>query len=232
QSIWFYAMQFISGQGLDRVLVELQRLRPEAAQLADTIKDAAFDPVARSMAQSLLQVSSDQDATINLKQKETLRVTEQRQPSELPASSAPILPESANPSGLRRGRLSYHHSVARIGIQVARALGYAHRQGVLHRDIKPSNLLLDAGGTVWVTDFGLAKEGGDNLTQTGEILGTLRYMAPERFQGISDHRGDIYSLGVTLYELLALRPPFADVDSPWLIQSITHLDPLPLSRVA
>src|SRR5207248_593324 len=92
----------------------------------------------------------------------------------------------------------YWLSVARIGVQVAEALDYAHSQGVLHRDIKPSNLLLDTQGTVWVTDFGLAKAtaDADALTHTGDIVGTLRYMAPERFNGISDSRGDIYSLGL------------------------------------
>ena len=97
--------------------------------------------------------------------------------------------------------------MARVGIQVAEALEYAHAYGVLHRDIKPSNLLLDDRGTVWVTDFGLAKAAADEqmLTQSGDIVGTLRYMAPERFEGKSDGRGDVYSLGLTLYELLTLR---------------------------
>src|SRR5262249_57800912 len=86
----------------------------------------------------------------------------------------------------------YWQSVARIGVQVADALDYASSQGILHRDIKPSNLLLDTHGTVWVTDFGLAKVtvDADNLTHTGEVVGTLRYMPPERFEGRSDVRGD------------------------------------------
>ena len=72
----------------------------------------------------------------------------------------------------------FYRSVARIGVQVADALAYAHQQGVLHRDIKPSNLLLDVAGRVWVTDFGLAKvEGSDGPTRTGDIVGTVRYMA-------------------------------------------------------
>jgi WD40 repeat protein/cytochrome c-type biogenesis protein CcmH/NrfG len=105
--------------------------------------------------------------------------------------------------------MPYFRSVAQIGAQVADALAYAHGQGILHRDIKPGNLLLDVRGTVWVTDFGLAKaENADEITQSGDIVGTLRYMPPERFRGWSDPRSDVYGLGVTLYELLTLHTPF------------------------
>src|SRR5262249_18917954 len=104
----------------------------------------------------------------------------------------------------------YHRRVARIALQVADALAHAHRLGVLHRDVKPSNLLLDAQGTVWVTDFGLAKvHDSAELTTPGEVVGTLRYLAPERLHGQGDARGDVYALGLTLYELLTLRPAFA-----------------------
>ena len=116
--------------------------------------------------------------------------------------------------------------MARVGVQVAEALAYAHQQGILHRDIKPSNLLLDTQGTVWVTDFGLAKaEGTDELTSPGDIVGTLRYMAPERFQGQADPRSDVYSLGLTLYEMLTLRPAFEDTNRARLIERVTHEEP-------
>ena len=111
---------------------------------------------------------------------------------------------------------------------MADALENAHSQGVLHRDIKPSNLLLDNQGTVWVTDFGLAKATaaeGDDLTHTGDIVGTLRYMAPERFGGQSDASADIYSLGLTLYELLVLAPAFDETDPKRLIHQVTHEEP-------
>ena len=105
--------------------------------------------------------------------------------------------------------IRYYREVARLGAQVADALAYAHKRGVLHRDIKPPNLILDALGNIWVTDFGLAKfEEGDDLSQSQDLVGTLRYMAPERFRGISDRRGDLYALGATLYELLTFRPAF------------------------
>jgi WD40 repeat protein len=110
-------------------------------------------------------------------------------------------------------------------MQVAEALAYAHGQGILHRDIKPSNLLLDRGGNVWVADFGLAKAvGSDDLTHTGDIVGTVRYMAPERFRGEGDARADVYALGLTLYEMLALRPAFDGSDRADLIRRVTQED--------
>ena len=112
------------------------------------------------------------------------------------------------------------------------ALAYAHGQGVLHRDIKPSNLLLDRDGNVWVADFGLAKATGtDDLTHTGDIVGTVRYMAPERFHGESDARSDLYALGLTLYELLALRPAFDESDRASLMRQVTQEDPPRLRRL-
>ena len=122
------------------------------------------------------------------------------------------------------GRLGKHYwaGVARIGLQAAEALNYAHAQGTLHRDIKPANLLLDTHGTVWLADFGLAKaaQPGD-ISHSGDLVGTLRYMAPEQFRGTTDRRSDIYSLGMTLYELLTLRAAYAETEHSHLIQRIT-----------
>jgi len=127
-----------------------------------------------------------------------------------------------------QGSRNYWQSVARIAIQAADALSYAHAQGTFHRDIKPSNLLLDARGTIWVTDFGLAKAvAQDNLSQSGDIVGTLRYMPPEQLRGTCDQRSDICSLGLTLYELLTLRPAFDDADPRRLIRRITQGAPTP-----
>jgi Protein kinase domain len=115
---------------------------------------------------------------------------------------------------------------------VADALDYAHKQNIQHRDIKPSNLLLDTRGTVWVADFGLAKaDDQQNLTHTGDVLGTLRYMPPEAFEGRSDARGDIYSLGLTLYELIAMRPAFDQKDRNRLIKEVTSSEPPRLDRL-
>ncbi|MFM7040432.1 MAG: protein kinase domain-containing protein [Planctomycetaceae bacterium] len=121
--------------------------------------------------------------------------------------------------------------VVRIGIQAAEALHHAHMHTVVHRDIKPSNLMLDDEGRVWVTDFGLAQmQGADGLTMTGEILGTYRYMSPE--QTLSqrvpvDGRSDIYSLGVTLYELLTLQKAFPGVHPQEIIRQICFEEPRP-----
>ena len=129
-------------------------------------------------------------------------------------------------------KTTYWESVARIGVQVAGALAYAHKQGVLHRDIKPANLLLDLDGIVWVTDFGLAKaDDSDNLTHTGDLLGTLRYMPPEAFEGKSDARSDVYALGLTLFELVALRPAYEERDRNKLVKQVTTGDPPRLRKL-
>jgi serine/threonine-protein kinase len=144
------------------------------------------------------------------------------------SSSAVHLPGQAEGASLSESGWAYWRSVARIGLQVAEALAHAHSQGILHRDIKPSNLLLDTHGTVWITDFGLAKtaEDADNLTYSGDVVGTLRYLAPERFQGTADVRSDVYALGLTLYELLTLRPAFDEAERNQLIAQVMHDQPV------
>ncbi len=108
------------------------------------------------------------------------------------------------------GNDSWYRAAARLAQQAAEALAFAHQRGVVHRDIKPSNLLLDCQGKLFVADFGLARCDTDiNLTRTGELLGTPRYMSPEQASGrlrVVDARTDIYALGATLYELITLQP--------------------------
>ena len=132
-------------------------------------------------------------------------------------------------SEAHRHRPDYFRTVARLVQQTALALEHAHEMGIIHRDIKPANLILDRRGNIWVTDFGLAQFHADaNLTRTGDMMGTLRYMSPEQAAGdrvVLDHRTDIYSLGVTLYELLTLEPVFADADRQSLMSRILNDDP-------
>jgi serine/threonine protein kinase len=135
----------------------------------------------------------------------------------------------------RAGGPAHFDWVAGLGRQAALALEHAHQTGVVHRDVKPGNLLLDPRGQVWVTDFGLALVAGDSgLTVTGELLGTLRYASPEQAlgrRGVVDHRSDVYSLGATLYELLALRPPFDGRDRHELLRQIADAEPPPLRSI-
>jgi WD40 repeat protein/predicted Ser/Thr protein kinase len=126
----------------------------------------------------------------------------------------------------------HSQAMARLALQAAEALAYAHAQGVLHRDLKPGNLLLDGQGTLWIADFGLAKaEDVEDLTATGELVGTLRYLAPERFAGRCGPQSDLYALGATLYEMLALRPAFDAADQLTVVDQIKH-GPQRLRRLA
>jgi tetratricopeptide (TPR) repeat protein len=121
-------------------------------------------------------------------------------------------------------------SIVELGIQAADALQHAHDYGVIHRDIKPSNLLLDRHGRLWVTDFGLAHiQTGTELTLPGGMQGTLRYMSPEQASGtkVIDQRTDVYSLGVTLYELLTLRPAILGDERHQILKRIEHDEPVP-----
>lgn len=149
-----------------------------------------------------------------------------------------------NSSDGTRTALSEIHSVrgsefartaAEIGIQVALALDHAHEYGIVHRDIKPSNLLLDAHGKIWVADFGLARFQADaGMTATGDVMGTVRYMTPEQASGGAtavDERTDVYSLGITLYELLTLHDAFAGENRHEILRRVLHEEPLPLRRL-
>jgi TolB-like protein/predicted Ser/Thr protein kinase/Tfp pilus assembly protein PilF len=119
-----------------------------------------------------------------------------------------------------------------LAIGIANGLDKAHKAGIVHRDLKPGNVLIDADGRAKIVDFGLAKlEGAEKLSQTGSTLGTVAYMSPEQAQGRdADHRADLFSLGVILYEMIAGRRPFHEDHEAAIIYAIVNEEPEPLAR--
>ena len=222
----YYVMQFIRGLGLDRVLRELRgekqrqtgsssydNLGARAREAASGLRRGQF----KTKTQSGDRPPSDSGSVSD---------------SAAPSSTDVTLNSSTDLAGAVAHTSAsdddtYWQSVARVGVQVADALSYAHSQGTLHRDIKPANLLLDEFGVVWVADFGLAKAAAEgSLTQSSDVVGTLQYMAPEQFGGIYDARSDIYGLGLTLYEMLTLRPAFDGTNRSGLIHRVTEGRPI------
>ena len=248
EGVHYYAMQFIQGQGLDEVFEELRRLRSGRIENAQPGKPGEADaarPLTQATALGLLTgrfdaggaqaVDTNPDSRSHSPADLAATVAESDGPA--PASSRSDVSSGSGSSAHvtlsgSHAETQYYRSIARLGSQVADGLAHAHSLGILHRDIKPSNLLLDARGTVWVTDFGLAKaEGTEALTHTGDIVGTLRYMAPERFDGWSDPRSDVYSMGVTLYELLTLQYLFQEPNRAKLIDRVMHDAPVSPRKV-
>ncbi len=208
----FYAMQFIEGQSLAELIRELRQL--DGLEPASTAAAAALT---RSMIAGQFAPTPVSDELAGCEPSAALTIFSQ------PSWPTPLLAESS-----ARGR-GFIRTVAALGIQASDALEHAHQRGILHRDIKPSNLLVDLAGHLWVTDFGLARiPGENNLTLTGDVLGTLRYMSPEQALGkrpLVDGRTDVYSLGATLYELLTLRPAFAGDDRQEILRRIAQEEP-------
>jgi serine/threonine protein kinase len=203
RGVHFYAMQLIEGQNLAALIQELRG-------------QAAPSPSRGSPSSSGAGPAGPQ-----------------RDPIAAGAVSAVTRPVLWDQLTTQRsgGQPEFFRTVVRLVMQAAEALDYAHGMSVVHRDIKPANLLVDERGNLWITDFGLAQFHADvGLTGTGDLLGTLRYMSPEQAAGrrtMIDQRTDIYSLGATLYELLARRPLHDGTDRATLLHQILHDEPRP-----
>jgi serine/threonine protein kinase/Flp pilus assembly protein TadD len=220
RGVHYYAMQLIDGQPLDRAIAELRAARARRKRRSqesgvrsqeESVEPALAPTVEYSVLSTQYSVLSPSSN------------------SSKSATSSASLPSKQTLSLFSRDNSEYYRTVMRLGVQAAEALHAAHEYGVVHRDIKPSNLLVEAGGKLWITDFGLARFQRDvNLTRTGDLIGTMRYMSPEQASGQStlvDHRSDIYSLGVTLYELACLQPAFPEERGPALLRQIDSYEP-------
>ncbi len=253
-NIPYYAMQLVPGLGLNEVLKELpflhQKSRHEQLPPADP-KQRHHSLSAAFLAHSLfiwsfersVRYDSVDGSDYGCNAQKTGKDTTSTQNDPMQGHigvDGPVTEHSPTfsvaqtiPVKLSRSKKhTFWQNVTSIGKQAAEALAYAHRHGVLHRDVKPSNLLLDMNGRVWLTDFGLAKvDDQQNLTLTGDIVGTLRYLPPEAFDGRNDARSDVYSLGLTLYEMLAGQPAHSSEDKNALMKQVTHGEPKRLRQL-
>jgi serine/threonine protein kinase len=206
RAVHFYAMQYIEGKTMAQVIEGLRQIGAKK-ELAMPFRPLTPDGPITEASQGPSRNSSS------------------------PAAETSVEPLGVLATVSSSSSTQFYRSVARLGIQAAEALEHAHQCGVVHRDIKPANLIVDDQGKLWVTDFGLAQFHSDaGLTQTGDLLGTLRYMSPEQAgvqRVLLDHRTDIYSLGATLYELLTLEPIFDGPDRHALLHKILFSDPQP-----
>jgi serine/threonine protein kinase/Flp pilus assembly protein TadD len=236
----FYAMQYIEGGSLAELIGELRRL--DGVDSVNGRKPSLIDPEMSTFAACLATGIFPQPADYPMNRGSGVDRPGIPAETGAPSRSTGQAPLGARfhrtPSGssasLHRDR-EYIRAVARLGVQVAEALDHSHSRGILHRDIKPANLLLDAQGQLWVTDFGLAQiQGSPGVTASGDLPGTLRYMSPEQALGlriIVDGRTDIYSLGVTLYELFTLRPAVDGEDRATVLRNIAECEPAPLRQM-
>ncbi|MBL8891232.1 MAG: tetratricopeptide repeat protein [Planctomycetaceae bacterium] len=225
RGVHFYAMQLIQGQSLDQVISELRKTREFGA--AERGRKSNLPMPTTRTAIPPFTVADDLSFIRELPDGVGVETTSGTNHATVPM---------ANGSTERsKTKIPSRQAMVELVRTAAEALEHAHQQGVIHRDIKPANLMLDVEGKVWVTDFGLAQiEASDTLTASGDLLGTLRYMSPEQAAGgmaIVDRRSDVYSLGLTLYELLVLEPAFPSRDRKQLLQDILTIDPRPLRQL-
>lgn len=210
----YIVMQLIRGVGLDEVLHQVRSFVAERDFAEPTVTTERLSTAVRSAA-SLLDSQLKLNSTIVDANAETV---------ETPLREAGFTPKKFSPLKMRNPMgEDYFKNVASIGLQAAQALQYAHQNNTLHRDIKPGNLLLDDAGRIWIADFGLAKAlQDDDVTCSGDLVGTLAYVAPERFQGTTTKLSDIYSLGVTLHEMLTLQKAFEGEDRVAIMNQVAN----------
>lgn len=209
----YYAMKLIEGEDLSQTIKEVKRTRNSAdtnGQVALTRDQDGRDDL--SISSPELDTKSSAGTPADVQPGKSNSNTSGKRGGSNSAGST-VSASLAQDRSTREEATEVARAVARIGKQVASALDCAHASGIVHRDIKPSNLMLDRNGTVWVADFGLASfQDAAALTRTGDVVGTLRYMSPEQATGrrVVDERSDIFSLGITLYELATLEHPYSN----------------------
>ncbi|MCA9216586.1 MAG: protein kinase [Planctomycetales bacterium] len=223
RGVHYFAMQLILGRSLSEVISSLRAVRDEGHQFnGSSISQVTSRGKSSDRGNSECEPATDSIGSAGRRKgevEEALETSIAAQSSTIPHSS----------------RREYYRSVVALGIQAATALQHAHDEGIIHRDIKPANLLLDGKAKLYLTDFGLARiESDAGVTMTGDLIGTLRYMAPEQALAkrvVVDHRADIYGLAVTLYELLTLRPAYLAEDRQQLLSQIAFEEPTKLRRI-
>ncbi len=237
RGVHYYAMQLIEGQSLAVVIRQLReqsKKRDANVSKADHASDGDAQPETESLIRGRAKEEPKPTAEISDSQQAQAarKVPSQTdadddEGADLAQSTLEI--SQAVTAGFAVTSDRFVRRAVTMIIQASQALEHAHQAGVVHRDIKPANLLVDKTGRVWVTDFGLAQIQADiNLTRSGDMLGTLRYMSPEQAGGNKatlDHRTDVYSLGATLYELLTLAPVFAGETQQELLYQILNDEP-------
>ena len=236
----FYAMQYIEGLGLEQVAKRVTDLfdstrksvrqeRPTKPSREDSLVEQLADSLVLEKPSTYAPADATRTAVDHGDDDASLVIGSGKREFE---NDAKFPKSKIGKSQFDTVKFrDYCQRVAKMGQQVASGLAYAHQRGVIHRDIKPANLLLDTNGTVWITDFGLAKVDDSGLTKTGGVVGTLRFISPERFKGLCDNRSDIYALGMTLYEMLALRPAFDSTEKAILLEKILTDQPKPLREI-